>query len=157
MALRQADYRNLTWLAIGIAVLALLYLLAPVLTPFFLAAILAYIWQPLVQWLARRGVPRALASILVMVIEVLLLVPLVVKEISLLIRQLPAFLDRLNATLAPWIRQHMGIAVNLDFASVREYITASLQTSEGLGVKLLASLRIGGLGLLGVFATAVLV
>ena len=164
MPLREADYRNLTWLALAVAGLAALYALAPVLTPFFLAGMLAYICQPLVQWLGRRRLPRALAVILVMLLEALVLVllvltvlPLFVKEITQLVRELPAFLDRMNATLAPWIRTHTGMAISLDSASVGDWITSSLQGTDGLGMKVLASLRIGGLGLLGVFATAVLV
>lgn len=159
----QADYRKLAWLALATAILVLLFALAPVLTPFFLAAILAYVCQPLVLWLGRR-MPRTLAVVIVMLLEALLVVllalavlPLFVKEITLLVRELPAFLDRANAHLAPWLAQHAGIAISLDSASVREWITESLQGTEGLGMKVLDSLRIGGLGLLGVFATAVLV
>ena len=164
MPIQQADYRKLTWLALAAAVLLVLYALAPVLTPFFLAAILAYICQPLVLWLGRRRVPRTLAVILVMLLEALLIalfvltvLPLFVKEITLLVRELPAFLDRANTHLAPWLKQHAGVAISLDSASVREWIAAWVQGSEGLGMRVLASLRIGGLGLLGVFATAVLV
>lgn len=164
MPIDQADYRKLTWLALAAAVLVLLYALAPVLTPFFLAGILAYICQPLVLWLGRRRMPRTLAVILVMLLEALLIalfvltvLPLFVKEITLLVRELPGFLDRANASLAPWIRQHAGVAISLDSASVREWVADWVRGTDGLGMKLLASLQIGGLGLLGVFATAVLV
>ncbi|MBM3346399.1 MAG: AI-2E family transporter [Betaproteobacteria bacterium] len=164
MPIDQADYRKLTWLALAAAVLVLLYALAPVLTPFFLAGILAYICQPLVLWLGRRRMPRTLAVILVMLLEALLIalfvltvLPLFVKEITLLVRELPGFLDRANASLAPWIRQHAGVAISLDSASVREWVADWVRGADGLGMKLLASLHIGGLGLLGVFATAVLV
>lgn len=164
MPLREADTRNLTWLFAAAAILALFYALTPVLTPFFLAGILAYICQPLVQWLGRRRLPRILAVILVMLLEALLLVlfaltvlPLFVQEISQLVRELPAFLDRANASLAPWIKERAGLTISFDSASMRAWITSSLQGTDGLGMKVLASLRIGGLGLLGVFATAVLV
>jgi predicted PurR-regulated permease PerM len=164
MPLRESDYRKLAWLAAAAAVVLLLYALAPVLTPFFLAAILAYVCQPLVLWLDGRRVPRTAAVILVMLVEALALallaltvLPLFVKEITLLARELPALLDRANANLGPWIRQHAGFDMSLDSASVRDWIAASLQGTDGLGMKVLASLRIGGLGLLGLIATLVLV
>lgn len=164
MPIRESDSRKLTWLAVLAVAVALLYALAPVLTPFFLAGIFAYVCQPMVLWLGRRRVPRSLAVLLVMLLEalalalfVLTVLPLFVQEISQLVREFPAFLDRANATLAPWLKQHAGVVIRLDSASVREAITTSLQGSDGLGMRLLASLRIGGLGLVGAFATAVLV
>lgn len=164
MLIKDEDHRKLGWLALAAAVIVAVYLLAPVLTPFLLAAILAYVWQPVVLWLCRHRVPRTLAVALVMLLELLLLalavltvLPLFVKEISLLVRELPAFLDRANAVIAPWAKQHAGITLSLDSASLREWLASSLQGTDGLGMKVLTSLRIGGLGLLGVFATAVLV
>lgn len=164
MPIREIDSRKLTWLAALCAGLVLLYALSPVLTPFFLAGILAYVCQPMVLWLGRRRVPRSLAVCLVMLLEALVLalfaltvLPLFVQEIAQLARELPAFLDRANATIAPWLKEHAGMNIRLDSASLRDSIATSLQASDGLGMKLLASLRIGGLGLIGVFATAVLV
>ena len=62
MPIRETDSRKLTWLAALCAGLVLLYALAPVLMPFFLAGILAYVCQPMVLWLGRRRVPRSLGS-----------------------------------------------------------------------------------------------
>ena len=164
MPIREIDSRKLTLLAVLAATLVLLYVLASVLTPFFLAGILAYVFQPMVLWLGRRRIPRSPAVLLVMLLEALALalfaltvLPLFVQEISQLVRELPAFLDRANATLAPWLKEHAGVVIRLDSASVRDAIATSLQGSDGLGMRLLASLRIGGLGLVGAFATAVLV
>ena len=164
MLIRDEDHRKLAWLAMAAIIVVTVYLLAPVLTPFLLAAILAYVCQPTVLWLCRHRLPRSLAVAIVMLLEFLLLalaaltvLPLFVKEISLLVRELPAFLDKANAVIAPWARQHAGITLSLDSASLREWLSNSLQGVDGLGMKIFTSLRIGGLGLLGVFATAVLV
>ncbi len=163
MPLSDAAIRRLSWLAIALAAFALLYALGPVLTPFFMAAILAYIFQPLVLWLARR-LPRALAVALVMLLEFLLLallvltvLPLFIKEISLLVQQAPGFLDWLNRNLAPWILAKAGIAVNFEAASLKRMLLDGLQGSEGLGMKLLNSVRMGGMGLIGVVVNVVLV
>jgi predicted PurR-regulated permease PerM len=163
MPLSDAAIGRLSWSAIALAAFALLYALGPVLTPFFLAAILAYIFQPLVLWLARR-LPRALAVALVMLLEFLLLallvltvLPLFIKEISLLAEQAPGFFDWLNHSLAPWIFAKTGVAVNFDAASLKRMLIDNLQGSEGLGMKLLNSVRMGGLGLVGIVANVVLV
>ena len=161
---QQADHSNMGWLAVGVGLLWLLYLLAPVLTPFFLAAILAYIFQPLVLLMGRRGVPRTVAVLGVLLLEALILVvllltvlPLFIKEISQAIEQMPGFLDRMDASVAPWIKDKTGFAVALDAASLKAWLTDMIQTTEGLGSQVLRSLRLGGLGLIGVLANAVLV
>lgn len=47
MPLTPRDRRALGWLLIAALGMVLLYALGPVLTPFVLAAVLAYIFQPL--------------------------------------------------------------------------------------------------------------
>jgi len=155
---------NAAWLVIAGILLWLLWLLAPVLTPFFLAAILAYMLQPLVWRLDRHGVPRSLAVLLMLLLEALVLVvlaltvlPMFLREISQAAGQLPDFLDRMDATLAPWIKDKTGIAINLDADSIKEWLQEMVKTTEGLGSQVLNSLRLGGLGLLGLLANAVLV
>lgn len=164
MLLSDFRIRNFSWLLVAAVVLWGLYSLSAVLTPFFLAAILAYICQPVVAWLHRRRVPLLVAVIGVMLLEALLLtlliltvLPLFIKEISQLARELPAFLDRLNTSLSPWIRARTGMSVTLDSGSIRDWVISSIQGSDSIGMQILNSVRMGGLGLLGVFATAVLV
>jgi len=140
-----------------------LYSLSAVLTPFFLAAILAYIWQPVAHWLHRHHVPISLAVLFVMVLEALVLtllvlsvLPLFIKEISQLVRELPALVDRINEHVAPWVQAKTGISVTMDSQSVMDWVISLVQ-ADGFSTQVLNSLRLGGLGLLGVFATAVLV
>src|SRR3989449_8641551 len=54
------------WIAIAAAVGYLLWLLSPILAPFLFAGILAYMFDPLVERLTRRRVPRTLAVVLVL-------------------------------------------------------------------------------------------
>ena len=163
MTVSDADRRVLIWLCVASAALAMLYGLAPILMPFVLGAVLAYICQPLVAWLTRKWMPRTLAVVVVMLLEALLLVlfvltvlPLFVKEIRLLIEQLPAMLAKLNSALGPWLSDHLGIKISLDPASLRNAVTGAIANSEGLGPKVLNSLRLGGLGLLGLLTNLVL-
>lgn len=164
MPLSDAQIRRTAWLAIAVAAFALVYYLGPLLAPFFMAAILAYIFRPLVLWLDRRRLPRALAVVLVMLLGFLLsalllltVVPLFIKEIVQLANQVPAFLDWLNRALAPWILARTGMQASFDAATLRQMLLDALQGTEGLGGKLFDSVRMGGLGLVGVVANVVLV
>lgn len=159
-----ANSRIVAWLAIGIAASGLLWLLSPILAPFLAGAILAYILNPLVERLARRRVPRTLAVALVLLVVVVALValllvvlPLFYKEMHMLAERLPAFLDWLNGSAAPWLRRTFHIDLQLDLESLRALAAEALQANQGLLPRLLGSLRIGGMALVGVLVTLVLI
>jgi predicted PurR-regulated permease PerM len=155
---------NLWWFIPAAALVALLYFLSPILAPFLFAAILAYISNPLVGWLARRRVPRALGALLVMVLFgglfvllLLILLPLFIKELRLLSERLPGFLAQINDHLLPWVKARFGVELQFDLATLKKLIAENLQGADGLGVKLLASLKIGGLAVLGFVVNLLLV
>ena len=151
MALTAAQRRTLNWAALAAAAAAFVWLLGPVLTPFVIGAVLAYALHPLVEQLAARRVPRLAAVILVeigaiaaLAALVLLIVPILSKELPLLNEQLPVLVDRINRNVTPWLKQ-MGIDVTLDGSSLRAMLMKYLDAnwSNGLAAAL-ASARIGG-------------
>ena len=155
---------NLWWFVPAAALVVLLYFLSPILAPFLFAAILAYISNPLVSWLERHRVPRTLGAVLVMlllgglfVLLLLILLPLFIKEVRLLSERLPGFLAQLNDNLAPWIKARFGAELQFDLAGLKKLVSENLQGADGLGMKLLASLRIGGLAVLGFVVNLLLV
>ena len=159
-----AEPNNLWWFIPAAVVIALLYFLSPILAPFLFAAILAYISNPLVSWFGRRRVPRTLGAVLVMlllgglfVLLLLILLPLFIKEVRLLSERLPGFLAQLNDNLAPWIKARFGAELQFDLAGLKKLVNENLQGADGLGMKLLASLRIGGLAVLGFVVNLLLV
>ena len=106
--LTPVQRRAFIWLAIALGVGILLWLLSPVLTPFLLGAILAYILQPGVAWMVRRRVPRAVAALLMMLLFTLLMTMLVLlvlavvqKEAPQLRQQVPVLFTHINAWLQP--------------------------------------------------------
>jgi predicted PurR-regulated permease PerM len=164
LTLSLAQRRALSWCAIGAVLLALLSLLAPVLTPFLIGAIGAYALHPLVERLAVRRVPRLLAVLVVevavlaaLLAVVLLIVPILSQEIPLLQAQIPLLAEKLNRTVAPWLAQQ-GIELELDVASIKAFVLKYLSTNaEEWGAALLSSLRIGGSVALTVVGNALLV
>ncbi len=164
MTLSAAQRRSLSWITLALAALALLWLLAPVLTPFLVGAVLAYALHPAVERLAARRVPRVLAvalievAVIVALLAVLLLiVPILSKELPLLREQIPLLADRLNQDFAPWLAGH-GIDVALDTASIKAFVLKYLDANleDWLG-RVLSSARIGGSIALAVIGNAVLV
>jgi predicted PurR-regulated permease PerM len=151
MTLTTAQRRLLAWTAIGLVALLLLWLLGPVLTPFLVGAVLAYALHPAVEWLVGRRVPRALAVLLVEALAIvaviavlLLLVPIVAKEIPLLREQVPLLVDKASSALGPWL-ERLGVPVALDSASIKAFFARVLdEKAESWFWAALSSARIGG-------------
>jgi predicted PurR-regulated permease PerM len=156
--------RTLTWLLIAAAASALLWLLAPVLTPFLVGAVLAYALHPAVERLAARRVPRVLAVVVVEVLFIvallallLLIVPILSKELPLMREQIPLLAEKLNTHVGPWLSQ-FGIHVALDTASIKAFVLKHLNANlEDLLANALSSARMGGSILLTLVGNLVLV
>jgi len=164
MTLTPAQRQSFTWLVLGLVAALLLWLLAPVLTPFAIAGVLGYMLHPAVELLAARRWPRVLAVGLVELLALvaasavlLLLVPVLIKEFPLLQAQLPPLLDRLAQNLTPWLQKY-GIHVPLDVVSLKAWLAKVLDANSGDWMTAaLSSARIGGSVLLSVVGNAVLV
>ena len=167
MQFTSTQKRAFIWLAMAaIAVLAL-WLLGPVLTPFVVAAVLAYALTPLVNWLDRLGrgrMPRVLAVVLVEVLFVLallslllLMVPIMAKEIPLMREQLPLLADKFNGWLSPLLAKY-GFKAALDVDSIKAFVLKYLNANfEDLFASVLSSLKLGGSVALALVGNAVLI
>ena len=108
----QSDLR-LNWL-IAIALTGFMfYLLAPVLTPFVAAALLAYLGDPLADRLQRLKLPRTLAVVavflitfLVLALLVLLVGPLIKSQVGALFQALP---DIAHKVEQEWLPKLLGL------------------------------------------------
>ncbi len=153
------------WVAGAVLVIAAaLHWLGSVLTPFLVAAILAYFGSPAVTWAQRRRIPRTLGTLLVMlvILAILLglmfvLIPLVQSEITQAIRRLPELIAQLNARVAPWLRDTLGIELQLDLATVKQLISENIESAETVSLKVLSSLRAGGTVVLGILINLALI
>jgi predicted PurR-regulated permease PerM len=155
------------WSLIAVLLAGVLWLLAPVLTPFVVAAVLAYALTPLVDWLddvGRGRIPRLLAVVLVellflvaLLAILLLMVPIMAKELPLLREQLPLLLEGLNNSLKSWLAQ-WGIHITLNVASVKAFAVTHLSGNmEDIVGSVLASLKLGGSVALSLIGNAILI
>lgn len=103
-------------IAIGLIFIGgLLYLLAPVLTPFLIGALLAYLVNPLVTRLMGYRIPRLLAVtivfvglLLILTLLILLLIPVIQTEINKLYVLTPKIIDWFQLTVYPKISLYLG-------------------------------------------------
>lgn len=167
MQLTPLQRRSAAWLGIGLLALALLWLLTPVLAPFVVAAVLAYALTPVVDWLdarCRGWMPRVVA---VVVVELLLLiaglgllllvVPILSKELPLMRAQVPVLLENLNQWAKPLLGQ-FGVKLALDIESVKVFLLKYLNANfEDAFSSLLSSLKLGGSVALALIGNVVLI
>jgi predicted PurR-regulated permease PerM len=94
----------------------LIWLLSPVLMPFAVAAMLAYLGDPLANRLQRLGMSRVWAAsvvflvlLLALVGVLLLLIPLISRQIENLIENLPRYSQWAEQTAWPWLQQKLHL------------------------------------------------
>jgi predicted PurR-regulated permease PerM len=144
------------------AVGVLLYLVAPILTPFLLSAVLAYICLPPVDRIARK-LPRWLAAAIVMALLVtglsalaLIVLPMVERQFVALLQRVPEYLDWARARALPWLSGTLGVELNLDMEHLRQSVADSLRTDSDFVRTLLPRITTGGMAIVGFFTTVLL-
>jgi predicted PurR-regulated permease PerM len=159
--------RLAAWLGVALLAVLVLWLLAPVLAPFVIAAVMAYVLHPLVirlEGVSGGRLPRALAVVLVEALALLsllglflLLVPILVREWPLLQQQLPLLLDRVGDAINPLLAQ-LGLNVSLDLGELKKQLVTYLSANrEDWWAPLMSSLKLGGSVALALAGYAVLV
>jgi len=126
----NAESRSWLTLAILVAGGWLVYLLAPVITPFAISAVLAYFGDPLVdrlekasvwRWTLGRTVAVTIVFVLMLsllTVVLLIIIPLVVDQVRLLVQRLPEWIDWFSGVALPWLAAKAGFALT-DFDPAR--------------------------------------
>jgi len=143
----------------------LIYLLGPVLMPFVIAALLAYLCNPLVNRLVDLKLPRLAAVVvvfigvfLVIMLLLLLLMPLIEKQVMIFIRNWPDYIDWLQQTAIPWVLGHLGIEeVSLDLSALKQTFIEHWQQMGGTAASIITSVSKSGLALIVWLANLVLI
>ncbi len=139
----QKKKRGFAPWVIGSAVLLLVSWLVlslrDILTPFIVAAVLAYILNPLVEKLRDKGMQRGLASMLVMMLAllilfalVLIIVPMLLSQFQNMMGRLPQLIEFTQDKVLPWLNAHLGDDMLINRETVIEWLkshTGTLQTA----------------------------
>lgn len=155
--------QTLPWVLLAAVVVILVYLLAPVLTPFVVAAILGYVLNPGVDWMQRHRIPRWLGTTVMLVVLValvvlliLIVVPVLQKEFLTAKEKIPQLLTQMQTRFAPRLSSLFGVDIEFSTESIRSYLAEHFNF-ESVGASALAYLRIGSAAALSWLATAFLV
>lgn len=148
---------RLKWLLLVALVGGVLWLFGPALSPFIVAGLFAYLFNPLVERLERRGVSRALSvsllflvMTLVLVGIVLVLIPFIENQIANFIQQLPRWTEWAQTKAAPWIEAHLGISLgSIDSQQVIGMLEQHWREAGGFATNVLGRVSKSGFAIIG--------
>jgi len=105
-------------LAAAVGAALLFYLLQPILLPFVLGALVAYLGDPLVDALERHRCSRTLGVVIVFVAFtaltmalIILAVPLLLHQLDLLVHKIPAIYEWFSQVALPWVQQRFSLSL----------------------------------------------
>ena len=157
--------KRLQWAALGLGALWLLWLLAPILTPFVLSLMLGWLGDPLVDRLQRRGLSRntAVALVftlmaLVVLVALLILVPLIQNQIATLAASMPSYRDWFTGTALPWVERRTGFEISdwLDLEHMVALVRDNWERAGGFASTLLGYLQRSSFAVIGLVANVAL-
>jgi predicted PurR-regulated permease PerM len=166
----KSDSQNWFFLA-AVAFLGwLIYLLAPVITPFATAAALAYFGDPMVDRLEKIklgtwALGRTFAVVLVFLLMIavftvllLVIIPLLVDQFRQLAVRFPDYLDWISGTALPWVAVQLGFDPGaLDAAKITEMLKSYWKEISGAAFNVIETLGKGGQAILSWVTNLVLI
>ena len=161
----QATLKSWGWVALGALVLLLVYQLQVVLGPFLLAALFAYLGDPLADRLQKRNMSRTVAVSLVfmlmtviMVLSIFILVPLIASQIDLLRVKLPGYIGWLKEFILPYLYSMLGVEQNHELVEkLQVMLTANWQKASDIAVIAIGAVSQSGLAVVGFVSALILV
>lgn len=160
----SSRFAAVQWSLFVVLALILLYLLGPILTPFVAAAILSYICNPLVRRLCAIGLPRTPSVVLVIILLLLalaglllIMLPLLEKELSVFVARLPDMMETARTHVLPGLQQWFGADLQWDGTALKNLLLSHWQSAGGFAEKLLPWLSSSSGAILGVLVNLLLI
>ncbi len=161
----MSDSQRWMVLAVSLILVGLFYLLEPILFPFLVGMLLAYLWDPVADALEKRGYSRNVSVIIVfscffllLALLVLLLVPMLARQVDSLSAWIPRLLEQIDQWVIPWIQGTLGIeSFTMDVDRAKQLLRANWQQGSDLVGQILSQATRSGLALAGWLANLALI
>lgn len=155
-ALQAALTRQVAFWLIAAAILVLfLYVFSSILLPFLAGLVLAYFLDPVADRLERFGLTRTAATVVILIafiillaLALMLIIPVMGKQLTDFVSRLPDYLTRLQSLITEldpvWFERVIGV----DSTTLREGLSSLLAQGSGFIATLFSSIWSSGLALL---------
>ncbi|MFT3792618.1 MAG: AI-2E family transporter [Rudaea sp.] len=158
---------NLRWqlLALCVLLVTALYFLAPVLTPFTIAAMFAYLFDPLADRLERWKLSRSaavsivfLALCFVVTLILLLAIPYLSRQVAAFVGHLPQWLAWMQDVAVPWLRERFELDFELpDMQQIVAMLQDHWKEAGGVATTVVAGVSKSSFAVIGWIARLVVV
>jgi predicted PurR-regulated permease PerM len=158
---------TLRWqlLVLAFVIALVIWLLAPVLTPFVAAAMFAYLFDPLATWLQKRGLGRTLAVTIVfvaltllLIIVLLLLIPYLERQVAAFFKQLPTWINWFRDVAIPWLNAKFNTDLELpDTQQLAAIVQEHWQAAGGAAASVVSQVSKSGIAIIGWITRVVVV
>lgn len=136
-----------------------------ILTPFIVAALIAYLLDPAADKLEAKGCNRTIAVVLifsvfsiVVLLLLALLLPLMLSQLFDFIQQIPAYLQAIQQLINPLLERYMGVATErFDAEKLKELLQGHWKEAGGALSNILAQAGSSAFAAAAAFANIVLV
>lgn len=158
--------RRQGWIAAILAALGLWFFISiePVLMPFFVSMVLAYLGDPLADRLEEKGLSRRLSVslvflllTLVIVTSLVLVIPVLGRQLGQLIESLPAILGWVQSTVVPRVQSMTGMDLSTDFDQMRQTLVDNWKETGTFAATLLTKVSKSGLALVAMVGNLALI
>lgn|SRR5690554_4578921 len=156
-----------SWLLLGVLGLTLLtfYQLIPILSPFLVSILLAYMGDPVVDLLERYKLSRTWGVILVfllisliLLLLLLVLIPMVGRQLVSLYALTPQLIDWLQVTALPWVQLQLGVDTSAgSLEDLKQMLSENLGKTTGIAQSLLSKFTASSMAFLGMLANLFLI
>ncbi|WP_043447959.1 AI-2E family transporter [Halotalea alkalilenta] len=127
-------------------------LLSPILMPFFIGFILAYLGNPIVGMLERSGLSRLFAVILfflligtLTLLGMLILLPLLWQQLLQFFYLIPEMLIWLQGSVVPYLEHYLDLDLSTGFEQIRLLLLEHWRETGSFAASLLAQMSRSGL------------
>jgi predicted PurR-regulated permease PerM len=142
------DSNRWYFLAVFLLLGIFIYLLSPILTPFAISALIAYLFDPFADKLESWKLSRTLSVVIVFIVMtiivfliLLVLIPTLEHQISNLITNLPKYFQYLSDNVSPWLREKFGLQTDIfNFSELTDLLKAHWNEAGGIAKNIVASL-----------------
>lgn len=143
----QIGLKPLLWLVLALLFFWLIGNLQPILTPFMLGALFAYLGDPLADRLEELGLSRSLAVSLCFTVlftlllgVMLLVIPMAIQQLKVAYSHIPQMLEWVQFQAMPWLITLLDLDPEIfDVAHLKEQLWAQWGDSKGMLASILYS------------------
>lgn len=137
--------------------LVLIYYLQPILAPFLAGIAISYLGDPLVDRLERYKINRTVAVLIVFLVfasilaaTLLVVLPLLAREVAGLIRDIPVAFAWLQTSFSPWLMTYFGVdPFDVNIENLAGHMIGHWHEAGGIVGSILAQATASGLALAG--------